>query len=80
MSVSGEKLNDVADFVLDNAGVVGDAGYYVNGVEHPLFPTSTVVGSALVNWVWVAVADELSRLGCPPEVLTSFNVDTGSFR
>lgn len=80
LSVGGEKLHEVADFVLDNAGVVGDAGYYVPGIERPLFPTSTLVGAAIVNWVWVEVAAELARAGHPPDVLSSFNVDAGTLR
>jgi uncharacterized phosphosugar-binding protein len=75
LSVSGQKLHEVADFVLNNAGAVGDAGFHVEGIERPLFPTSTVVGAALVNWVWVEVAERLQQAGAPPDVLTSFNVD-----
>lgn len=30
---------------------------------------------ALVNRVWVDVAERLQKAGAPPDVLTSFNVD-----
>jgi uncharacterized phosphosugar-binding protein len=75
MSVTGQKLHEVADWVLDNGGAVGDAGFYLQGFERPLFPTSTVVGAALVNWVWVEVAGRLRDAGHSPDVVTSFNVD-----
>ena len=75
MSVTGQKLHEVSHLVLDNCGAVGDAGFHVEGLSRPLFPTSTIVGAALVNWVWVEVAARLHRAGYPPDVLTSFNVD-----
>jgi uncharacterized phosphosugar-binding protein len=74
-SVSHERLNDIADEIIDNGGVLGDAGYYIEGLAQPLFPTSTVVGAGLVNWVWVEVARQLIDAGVMPTVLASFNVD-----
>ncbi len=74
-SVSGEKLYDVADYVLDNGGVAGDAGFAVKEGWPLMFPTSTVVGASLVHWVWIEVAQRLQQAGAPPEVYTSFNLD-----
>ncbi|PSR22322.1 MAG: hypothetical protein C7B45_07390 [Sulfobacillus acidophilus] len=74
-SVSHQRLNDIADEVIDNGGVLGDAGYYIEGLAQPMFPTSTMVGAGLVNWIWVEVARQLMEAGVTPTVLTSFNVD-----
>ncbi|MCY0898879.1 MAG: sugar isomerase domain-containing protein [Firmicutes bacterium] len=79
-SVTRDKLHQLADAVLDNAGDVGDAGFRVEGVTRPMFPTSTIAGAVLVHWVWVEVARQLAEAGHPPDVLASFNVDEGLIR
>lgn len=73
-----QKLYEVADVVLDNQGVLGDAGFWVPGITEPMVPTSTILGAVLVHAVWASVASQLAAAGQPPVVLTSFNVDSAS--
>jgi uncharacterized phosphosugar-binding protein len=48
---SGKKLADVADVVLDHGAPAGDATVWVEGLETPVAPVSTVTGCAVVNLV-----------------------------
>ena len=71
----GYKLMDVADYVIDNCGVPGDAA-----VEFPGFPqrtgsTSTVVGAALLNATVVETVHILLERGIEPPVFRSANLD-----
>ena len=74
----GDKLFDLADVVLDNGGVLGDAGFLPEGADRPMAPTSTVLGAVLVHAVEVRVMERLAQAGAFPEILRSFNVDDPS--
>lgn len=67
------KLLDIADYVLDNCGRLGDASLAVAGVSEPMAPTSTVVGATLIHAAWVGAAELLAAAGTPPEVWASAN-------
>ncbi len=71
---SGKHLHELADFVLDNCGVVGDAALTVEGVAEPIAPTSTVVGAALLHSVIYAVTSLLVQNNVMPPIFTSANV------
>ena len=68
---SGKKLIDFADVVVDNCVPAGDALVQVPGLEDPVGPGSTIGGAAVVNAIKCLVAENLTRLGKPPIVLTS---------
>ena len=69
----GKKLHQIADEVLDNCGVPGDA---LIEVAPGLFagPTSTLTGVLLLNLLMLAVTDWLKANGHPLPVLRSQNV------
>jgi uncharacterized phosphosugar-binding protein len=71
-------LLDVADVVIDNHGVVGDASIEVAGVDCAVGPTSTVAGAAIVNAIAVETARLLAERGEPVAVLASSNVAGGA--
>jgi uncharacterized phosphosugar-binding protein len=73
----GLRLTDptVADLVIDNCGVVGDAAVNVPGVPAPVGATSTVVGAALLNAVVVECVRLLAERGVEPPVTRSANLD-----
>jgi uncharacterized phosphosugar-binding protein len=71
------NLLDLADVVVDNHGAVGDASILVAGVPHPVGPTSTVAGAAIVNAIAVETTQLLGDLGGPVGVLASSNVAGG---
>jgi len=70
---SGKKLHEVADHVLDNGGVPGDAIVEVApGISAG--PTSTFIGCSLLNWLMLSVMEWLAANGHPLPVLRSQNL------
>jgi uncharacterized phosphosugar-binding protein len=70
---SGRRLFEVADHVLDNGGVPGDAVVEV-GAGTSAGPTSTLVGCSILNWLMLAVMEWLGSNGHPLPVLRSQNL------
>jgi uncharacterized phosphosugar-binding protein len=68
---SGRRLFEVADIVLDNCAVEGDAMVPIPGLNTPVGPGSTIGNTALVNALKCEVARLLTERGHPPLVLTS---------
>jgi uncharacterized phosphosugar-binding protein len=70
---SGKRLFEVADHVLDNGGVPGDAIVDVTG-EVKAGPTSTLIGCSVLNWLMLATMEWLKTNGHPLPVLRSQNL------
>lgn len=73
----GKKLQDFADLVIDTGAPAGDAMVYVDGLDTPVAPGSTVGGCLLVNSIKAEVAKRLTAGGQPPKVLTA-SIITGA--
>ena len=71
------NLQDIADVVIDNGGVIGDAAVAVDGFANRVGPTSTVVGAAALNAIVAEAVARLVARGITPEVFLSSNVDGG---
>jgi uncharacterized phosphosugar-binding protein len=67
----GKKLSDFADLVLDTGAPVGDSMVYIDGLETPVSPGSTVGGVMLINSIKAELAQLLTNAGQPPKVLTA---------
>ncbi len=67
---SGKKLPDLADLVLDNCAVPGDAMVRIPDLPYPVGPGSTIGNTAIINMVKCEVARLLTERGQPPLVLT----------
>ena len=69
----GRKLHEVADFVLDNVGVPGDA---ITPVTDGVLagPTSTLIGATLLNLLTMEVIEWLKAGGHPLPILRSQNM------
>jgi uncharacterized phosphosugar-binding protein len=67
----GYKLPDFADVVLDTGAPVGDAMVWVEGLQAPVAPGSTVGGAMVVNCLKAEIAQRLTDAGKPPPVLAS---------
>src|SRR6476660_7203262 len=52
----GKKLNDFADIVLDSGAPAGDSMIYIDGLETPVSPGSTVGGIMIINSIKAEVA------------------------
>ncbi|OAM89848.1 sugar isomerase domain-containing protein [Termitidicoccus mucosus] len=70
---SGKRLFEIADHVLDNGGVTGDAIVEVTDSINS-GPTSTFVGASILNWLMLAVIEWLRDRGHPLPVLRSQNL------
>ncbi len=72
------RLYEVADLTLDNLGEPGDAAVEVDGTGLKVGPTSTVIGAALLNAVFVEAACTLAAEGVEPPVYRSSNMPGAS--
>ena len=66
----GKKLGDFADLILDTGAPVGDAMVYVEGLDTPVSPGSTVGGAMIINCIKAETARLLTAGGQPPMVLS----------
>jgi uncharacterized phosphosugar-binding protein len=71
------RLHEIADVVIDNGGIVGDAALEIAGLATRVGPTSTVVGAAALNAIVVEAVARLIARGVTPDVFTSSNVEGG---
>jgi uncharacterized phosphosugar-binding protein/N-acetylglucosamine kinase-like BadF-type ATPase len=76
-SNAAEKIHQLADVVLDNSGVVGDALVRVAGSPMSAGPTSTVIGGALLQSIVVGTVAECLKRGIQPEIFLSSNLAGG---
>lgn len=72
-----ESLEEIADVVIDNHGLVGDAGVEIPGLGHKVGPTSTAAGAVIVNAVVAEAVERLVVAGAPVDVFMSANVEGG---
>lgn len=70
---SGKRLFEVATIVIDTCVADGDALLRLPGLQHPMGPSSTVAGAAIVNSIIIEAAAELLRNGNSVPVFPSAN-------
>lgn len=71
------RLFEVADLVIDNCGVPGDASVEVEGMAGKCAPTSSVIGCAIINGLVAETSALLVAMGEEPPVFRSANLDGG---
>lgn len=71
------RLHELADVVIDNGGCVGDAAVAIEGFAKKVAPTSTVVGTAILNAIVAEAVQLLVARGLTPEVFSSSNMEGG---
>jgi len=69
--MDGRKLQDFCDIVLDSGAPVGDAMIYVEGMEMPVAPGSTVGSCMIINCIKAELANLLTMAGYPPKALAA---------
>ena len=74
---SGSRLFECCDIVIDNCGDAGDAAIKLDGLEERVGPTSTSVGTALINGIVIESVERLLAEGITPPVFMSANVNGG---
>lgn len=67
----GKKLGDFADLVIDTGAPAGDSMIYVDGLDTPVAPGSTVGGVLIINCIKATLAKLLTEAGQSPKVLTA---------
>jgi uncharacterized phosphosugar-binding protein len=72
------RLYEIADLTLDNLGEPGDATVEVDGTGLKVGPSSTVIGAALLNAVFVEATCTLAAEGVEPPVYRSSNMPGAS--
>lgn len=70
----GQRLFELADVVIDNCGVPGDALIEVDRSPERTGATSTMVGAMLVQALTVEIVAKLTERGETPNILRSLNV------
>ncbi|WP_044338080.1 SIS domain-containing protein [Rossellomorea aquimaris] len=72
---SGKFLSEVVDLAINNHSVVGDAVLADERVAVPFSPSSTVIGSAILNGVMAGAIQNMLEEGFEPPIFISGNVD-----
>jgi len=75
--VSGSKLYQIGDVVLDNQGCLGDASVYIPEIDRNIAATSTSLGAMLLHSVVISAVEIMIEKGHIPEVFSSSNLDEG---
>lgn len=71
---AGEKLMDVADIVIDNCGVPGDALVALGEDGLRTGASSTLTGALILNAILTEAAWRLTEAGTPPPIYVSANL------
>ena len=74
---SGKKLYEIADYVIDNCGIPGDAAIKFKGLDQRVAPTSSMTCILIVNIIVTNIIEKLLSLGITPPVFMSSNTDEG---
>lgn len=74
---SGKRLFEVCDMVIDNKGIPGDAAVNLEGLPEKIGPTSTTVGTSLINAIVIETVGQMLESGKIPPVFLSANLDGG---
>lgn len=74
---AGKRLFEVCDIVIDNCGEIGDAAISIDGLAEKIGPTSTSVGTALINALIIESVEKMIERGIVPPVFMSANLDGG---
>lgn len=74
---SGKKLTDIADLVIDNHSVLGDAVVAIDGLDQKVAATSTITSAFIFNSIVAAASEKVVEAGGQPEIYTSANKGAG---
>lgn len=80
LSELGRRLDEVADFAIDNGGQPGDSLISIEGVPWPVGPSSTVIGSLIWNALVTEAALRLHKAGAAVPIFVSANMQDATER
>lgn len=70
---SGKRLFEVADIVIDTGVPKEDASQFIEGLEHPVGPTSTSIAIAAGHAIVSATTEEIVKRGKKPFIMVNTN-------
>lgn len=73
---SGKRLFEVADIVIDTGVPKEDASQFIEGLDHPVGPTSTSIAVAAGHAIVSATTEEIVRRGERPYIMVNTNTAT----
>jgi uncharacterized phosphosugar-binding protein len=73
--ISGKRLYEVVDLILNNYAVKGDAVLSHPNVSVPFAPTSTVTGAVMLNAILAESIRVMAERGFEPPIFLSGNID-----
>jgi uncharacterized phosphosugar-binding protein len=73
---SGKRLFEVADIVIDTGVPKEDASQFIEGLEHPVGPTSTSIAIAAGHAIVSATTEEIVKRGKKPFIMVNTNTAT----
>lgn len=75
--ISGKRLFEVADLIIDNGGEAGDGALAFPGLTVKVGPTSLVAGAFIINSIICRVVERFVVKGLVPPVYLSANLPGG---
>lgn len=75
--VSGKKVFELSDLVLDNCCPLGDAVLQIKGLPQKMAPSTTIAGCFILNSVVARSVEKMIAMGLEPPVYLSGNLDSG---
>lgn len=72
---SGRRLAEVADAVIDNCGINGDAAVTIPGYPFLVGPPSSITGMLIINLIVVTAVELAVQRGVVPDVFISSNTN-----
>lgn len=71
---SGKLLFEIADVVIDNCGQPGDAATWIEGIDTPMLPTSTIANGFIVQALNVQTAYYIKENNVEPPIFVCPNI------
>jgi len=75
--VSGRRLFELADVVINNGGEAGDGALSVQGLAAKVGPTSLIAGAFIINSIVCGVVERFVAKGLVPPIYLSANLPEG---
>lgn len=71
---SNKLLYEIADVVIDNCGQPGDAATWIEGIDTPMLPTSTIANGFIVQALNIQVATYIKSENVEPPIFVCPNI------
>lgn len=73
-AASGKLLYEIADVIIDNCGQPGDAATWIDGIDTPMLPTSTIANAFIVQALSLQTAFYIKEAHVKPPIFVCPNI------